>query len=56
MVKQNPVQMMTDHQQEATKAKSSKGGKQTTYCSACGEPDHNISKCKEKHGSNITNR
>ena len=27
------------------KGKSTKGAKQTTYCSACGEPGHNASKC-----------
>ena len=31
------------------KGKSMKGRKQTTYCSACGEPGHNASKCKVKH-------
>ena len=29
--------------------KSSKNSKSTSYCSACGEPDHNTSKCKVKH-------
>ena len=42
----------TDDNRSSTgsyKGKSSKTGKQTTYCSACGEPDQNASKCKKKH-------
>ena len=31
------------------KGKGLKNSKQTSYCSACGEPDHNASKCKIKH-------
>ena len=31
------------------KGKSTKGGKQTTYCSICSELGHNASKCKIKH-------
>ena len=42
----------TDNDRSSTgsyKGKGSKEGKQTTYCSACGKPDHNASKCKVKH-------
>ena len=31
------------------KRKGSQNSKQTSYCSACGEPDQNASKCKVKH-------
>ena len=42
----------TDDDRSSTgsyKGKGLKGGKQMTYCSACGEPDHNATKCRIKH-------
>ena len=42
--------MMTDHLSTGSyKGKGLKNSKLTSYCSACGEPDHNASKCKVKH-------
>ena len=42
--------MTTDCQQAVTKEKVLKKiSKQTSYCSACGKPDHNTSKCKVTH-------
>ena len=42
----------TDDNRSSTgsyKGKGLKNSKPTSYCSACGEPDHNASKCKIKH-------
>ena len=49
MVKQNPLLMTNRSSTVSYRSKSSKGGKEMTYCSACGKPDHNTSKCKKKH-------
>ena len=42
----------TDDDRSSTcsyKGKGLKGGKQMTYCSACGKPDHSATKCRIKH-------
>ena len=46
------AESITDDNRSSTgnyKGKSTKGGKQTTYCSACSEPFHNSSKWKMKY-------
>ena len=49
MVKQTLAPMTTDHPWISIKRKVKNNSRTTLYYSACGEQDHNASKCKVRH-------